>query len=82
MSFTDSNQNFIDDELFLADCSSSKYDKNSSGTLYSSSLAYPSVKNSPNGNILAYFMLRSLLLRIFYNRGKYIYTLKFKKFMT
>jgi hypothetical protein len=80
MSFSESNNNFIDDELFLADCASSRIEKNSSGTVYSTSFMQRSIKHSSSGNLLAYHMLKALLLRLLYGRAKNIQRIKFKRF--
>ena len=72
MSFSGSPNIYMDDELFLADCTSSQNDKSSNDNTYPASFINHSKRSSTNCNTLAYFMLKSLLLRLLYNRKKYI----------
>lgn len=69
--------NYTDDELFMGEGSSFRVEKSSNGSLYSGSFMQQSAKSSSNSNVLAYYMLKSLLLRLSFLRAK---SLKLKKF--
>ena len=66
------------DELFLADCTPSKFDVDDSASLYSASFMDRSHKNNSNCGILAFYMLKFLIGRLMYNKTRYLKQLKFR----